>query len=154
MPAQGVGKPDGSDSVNRVGLAQGEGRNFDVEPVTLGRHHLIRAVHRTERCLEGAARGVFERLTWVESWLLTDDTQSPNLFDAFFGIGDGPVSTDQLNGIWALVGDLNRVQKEPEITKRFRSRLRVAGRHMHTNASGDRLRGMDATLGRFKGHAR
>ena len=148
------GRPDGSHSVNRVRFTECKGRHFNVESVALRRHHLIRSMHRAERRLERAARGVFERLTWVESWLLTDDAKSPNLLDAIFGIGDGPVSTDQLDGIRALVGDLDRVEKKPEVAQRFRSRLGVAGRDVHTNTAGDRLRSMHAALGWLIAHAR
>ena len=133
--------------MNRVRLTQCKWRHFDVESVAIRRHHLIRSLHRTERRLQWAARSVFERLPWVESRLLTDDAKSPNLLDTIFGIGDGPVPTDQLYGIRALVGDLDRVEKKPEVAQRFGPRLGVTSRDVHANVSGDRLGSMHAVLG-------
>ena len=85
---------------------------------------------------------------------MTNDAKSPNLLDTIFGIGDGPVSTDQLYGIRALVSNLDRVQKKPEVTQRFRLRPGVAGRDVHTDVSGDCFRSMHALLGWFIAHAR
>ena len=95
--------------MNGVRLAQRERCDLDVKPVALRCDHLIGSVHRAERRLERTARGVFERFPRVERRLLPDDAKSSNLLDAVFSVGDGPVPTDQLYCVRALVGDLNRV---------------------------------------------
>ena len=139
--------------MNRVGLAQYKWCDFDVESIAFSRHHLVRSKHRSEWRFERAARGVLERLTRLESRLLTDYAEAPNLCHVFFGISDDPVSTDQLYCVRTLVGNLDPVEKEPELSQRVRLRLGVAGRDMHTNISGDSLGGMHAMLGRFIVHA-
>lgn len=48
-------------------------------------------MYGAEWCLEGAARGVFERLARLERRLLPDDAQAPDLFEVVIGVRDDPV---------------------------------------------------------------
>ena len=121
--------------VNRVRLAQCERRDLGVEFFPGGGHHLVGAVHRPERRCEWAPGCVFERLTELECGLLTDHPEPLDLLEVVVPIGDGPVTAHQLYGLGALVGDLDRVQEEPAIPRRFGARRGVLRCDIDTNAT-------------------
>ena len=62
-----------------------------------------------------AAGGVLELLAGREGGLVADDAGTDDLFDAALGVGDDPVTIEQLDGLLALVGDGHRVAEEPAI---------------------------------------
>ena len=75
--------------------------------------HVERASHRAERRGEWTARGVLKCLSGFESRLFADDARSMDLFAMPGSIDDCPVSIQQLDRHLALVGDPDRIKKEP-----------------------------------------
>ena len=72
-------------------LAQGERRDFGVEPFAVLRHHLIGALHNTERRRQGAAGGVLERFSRLHRRLLADNPGSTNFLDVTVRVVRGRV---------------------------------------------------------------
>ena len=99
--------------MNRVRFAQRERSDLNLELVAVWGDQLVGSVHGAERCLQGAARRVFERLPRLEGWLLTHDTEATDFFEVAVGVRDDPVAADQLNRVRPFVGYLDRVQEEP-----------------------------------------
>ena len=56
-----------------VGHDQAEGRDLCIEGLTIVSHHLIAAMHGTERGAHECARGVLKTFPGLQVRLLTDD---------------------------------------------------------------------------------
>src|SRR6478752_10133462 len=102
-----------TDLVKRAWLSQCKRRDLGEEALAVLQHHLVRAVHRPEGCLQRAARGVFEALTLAERGLMADHAWATDLFDVARGVGDHPVAIEELHRVWPFVDDGDRVQEEP-----------------------------------------
>ncbi len=99
--------------MDRDRLAQCERSNIGIELFAVFGLHLIRALHGAERRRQRTARCVLKRLTGLESRLLSHHTRSTYILSMSVRVHDDPVTGDELDLSRTLVGDLNRVEKEP-----------------------------------------
>src|SRR3982751_2735963 len=77
---------------------QRERRNVGVERMAVRRNHLVRAMHRSDRCLQTGAARVLEALAGLQERLLADDARPFHLLHLMLGVGDDPVAADELRG--------------------------------------------------------
>src|SRR5262249_6276527 len=90
-----------------------EALDLRVEARAVLADHLIGALHRSERRIEGAARRVFERVAGLEHGLLTHHARTAHLFHLPGAVPDDPMPREQLTGAIALVAQADRVEEEP-----------------------------------------
>jgi len=91
--------------------AQREFRNLCLESRPVFSNHLIAAAHGADRGLERCAAGVLEPGSRFKFRLLTNDAFPADFLNAPVGVGNDPVSTDQLRRDCTRVRDLDRVGK-------------------------------------------
>src|SRR5690606_15763311 len=94
-------------------LPQGEASDSGLKGFAIFLQHLVAALHGAEGSLERTARGVFETLAFLQHRLLAHHSRPTHLFDLSVGIGDDPVTVEQLHGVAPLIGDANSVPKTP-----------------------------------------
>ena len=99
--------------MNRAGLDELEECGFRFESGSVSALHFEATGHRTEGGRKRAARGVLERLSGLEDWLLADHSGPVNFFGMTRAVDDRPMPVQQLDGDVAFVRDLNRVEKKP-----------------------------------------
>jgi hypothetical protein len=119
--------------VNGSGLDELEERGLGFELCPVGALHLEASGHRAKGRRQRAARGVFEGLAWRQSRLLADDAGTMNFFGMPGAIDDGPMAIEELDGRLALIGNLDRVEKEPAT----RLWIAVLGRILGANSNAD-----------------
>ena len=105
--------------MNRVRLVQRERRDLDVEMIAVFGDHLIRPLHHPRRRRQLAVRRVLKRFAGMEKRLLADDAGSADFLGVAGGVGDDPVSAEQLDVIVAFVGDADRIDKMPQLFERL-----------------------------------
>ena len=86
-------------------------RNFCFEAGAVFGNHLIAATHRTDRRFQCGTTCVFETGPRLEFRLLAHHTFTANFLDSPVGVGDDPVSADQLRAHCAGVFDRDRIGK-------------------------------------------
>ena len=125
--------------MNRARLHQLEKSHFGFEFRPVGTLHVKNAGHRSEGRREGTAGCVFEGLTRLEDWLLSDDSGTVDLFGMPRAIDDRPMSIQQLNGRVANIRDSNRIQEKPSTGGRVAVLGRMARVNLNTDTGSFRL---------------
>src|SRR5436190_894118 len=87
--------------------------------VALVGDHLVGAFHDPERGGQRATGRVLERLAGREGGLLADHARALDFFDLIRGIGDDPVTGQQLDPFGTLVGNRDGVEEEPLVAGRL-----------------------------------
>lgn len=100
-------------SVNRVGFLESERRDLDIEVLAALGDHRVRAPHEPTRGFQRATRRVGEGFAWRELRLFTDHVIAADLVRATIPVGDEPMTTNQLHGLIAFIGDADGVLKVP-----------------------------------------
>src|ERR1700704_2625868 len=126
MRHDGAAPASGPASMKNTRHRQGEGRNGRVELLSVFGHHLVRAAHGPDCRLQMRATAVFEALAGLEQRLLSDHAEALDLDDLVVGVGDDPMTADQLRGNRAGIGDRDRVRKDILVLRRVRLVLDVA----------------------------
>jgi hypothetical protein len=127
--------------VDRVRFLQRERRDFYLEMLAAARDHLIRPVHDALRGLETAPRRVLKRFARAEHRLLANHAFALDLFDVAGGVGDDPVTAEELHAFVPFVGDADRVNEAPLLLERLRVIGRVLRLDLDPHVVGHRFRG-------------
>src|SRR4029079_17989346 len=82
-----------------------------VELHAVLRDYLVAAAHGADRGGDGGAAGVLEAFVGTEQWLLADHAGAAHLLNLVIGVGNDPMTAQQLRRHRAGVGDGNGIGK-------------------------------------------
>jgi len=99
--------------VNGSGLDQLEETRLRFELCSVSALHVETSRHRSKGCRKRAARGVFEGLSGLEGGLFAHDAGAVDFFGVARAVDDRPMAIEELDGRVALIGNADRVEKEP-----------------------------------------
>ena len=125
--------------VNRSRLDELKKRGLRFELCSVGALHVEASSHRAKGRWQRTARGVFEGLAWLERWLFADDTGTMDFFGVASAVDDRPMSIEELDGRLALIGNVDRIEKEPATRLRIAVLRRIVGANSDADAGGCRF---------------
>src|SRR5690606_23187252 len=99
-------------AAGRIGAIEREGGNGDIEQPAVLVDHLIAADHDARWRRKGTARRVGEGLARPDHRLLAYHARAAHFVGLAVGVGNAPDAALELNGVLALVSDLDRVDPE------------------------------------------
>src|SRR4030066_319864 len=104
-------------SMQHTGHTQHELRDLDLELRALTGLHLVAAAHRAALRGQHRAAGIFEALAGFEQRLLAHHALPAHFLHMVVGIGDDPVTADELGGRAAEIGDGDGVGKHETVAR-------------------------------------
>jgi hypothetical protein len=96
---------------------QHELRDLDFELRTLVSLHLVAAAHRADLRGQHRAAGVFEALAGFQQWLLAHHALPAHFLHMVIGIGDDPMTADELGGRMTEIGNGDGVGKHETVAR-------------------------------------
>src|SRR5262249_37749588 len=103
------------------------------------RHHLIRAVHRADRGLQGTEARVLERLAGAEHGLLAHHAGTAHRLHLAVGVRDDPLPAHELDRLLSLVGDADAVGEEVLAVRRRAALGDEGAMHLDAHAASGRV---------------
>lgn len=126
--------------IHRVRSTQAKRGHNGFERRAVFADHVVGPLHGSKGRRQRASRCIFKGFTRGEDWLSPDNSRALDLFNFALGIGDRPVTRQQLSWLRTLVDDVNFVDEKPMSLFRSGMFRRIFGRYANLDAFGGRLR--------------
>ncbi len=114
-----------------IGAIQREGRDLNLELLTLFVFHLVGAGHDARRRSKRGAAGIFKTVAGLQHRLLADHTGAAHIMRLPARIGDAPMTAEQLHRLSAHILDRDMISPDKQLVIRRRMLVQIAGLHRH-----------------------